>query len=113
MDEIFTEVTGSTFHEITNNFKSKVAGKAKGYGFEGEVSAAFKRKDFNQSKNEYALCTVDIKKTATSIVANMDSIRLNYLTDEAYQNINGVAFEGEDDKEGRKMDEEPCSSLHR
>ena len=107
MDDAFTVVTGSTLHELTNNFTAKASASAKGFGFDGEVSAAFKRKDFNQSKNEYALCTVDIKKTATSIVANMDSIRLNYLTDEAYQNINGVAFEGEDDKEGRKMDEEP------
>ena len=107
MDEIFTEVTGSTFHEITNNFKSKVAGKAKGYGFEGEVSAAFNRNDFSKNETEYALSTVDITKTNVELLTDKRGIIGGMMTDEAYNSINGIAVKSQTAKKNRATGKKP------
>ena len=96
------EATGSTFYEVTNNFTIQTSGSAKGHGFEGEVSAAFKCNDFSSNKHDYALCTVDVRKTNAAINEDMTNIRNKYMTEEAYNNINGLAVKSKSAKKGRE-----------
>ena len=100
MKEHYIEATGSTFHELTNNFGAKANGSGKYNNFSGEVSAAFKCSDFSSNKFDYSLCTVDIVKTKAMLTADRTKIIYNYMTDEAYYNINGLPmpedmFDGE------------------
>ncbi len=102
--ECYMEATGSTFREMTNDFKTKACVKGEGFGFAAEASAAFNRKDFSQSKYEYALCVVDITKTKAELVnVNLSTIMQKYMCDEAYSNINGIPFQMKDARPGRAV----------
>ncbi len=91
MTESFMEATGSTFQEMSNDFQSKATANGKGFGFKGEASAAYNRKDFSQNKHEYALCRVDVTKTKAQITTHdLTAIIANYMCDDAYYSINGL-----------------------
>ena len=91
MLDVYTEITGSTFSEISNKLRTKAGGDVKCFGFDGEVSAAFGRDDFSQNKNEYSLGIVDVYKTKVELVnVNHTTIALDYMCDEAYASINGM-----------------------
>lgn len=89
MLDVYTEITGSTFSEMSNKLRTKAGGDVKCFGFDGEVSAAFGRDDFSQNKNEYSLGIVDVYKTKVELVnVNHTTIALDYMCDEAYAQFN-------------------------
>ena len=93
MQEVSEDYTGSSFSEVTNNFKAKASASGEGWGFEGEVSASFGRNDFSNNKYEYALSTIDVKKTTAELInINHNTIALCYMCNEAYANINGQPY---------------------
>jgi len=108
MMESYMEATGSTFHEMTNDLKTKASASGKGFGFEAEASAAYNRKDFSQNKNEYALCRVDVTKMKVHLTSNdLATIVLDYMCDDAYNSISGVPVAPENARSGRAVSKQP------
>lgn len=89
----YDQYTGSTLHEISNDFKTSANVKGKGFGFEGEIGAKFNMKNNDSSQNEYAMSIVRIKKTNVALIGqNASTLSNYYMCNEAYANINGKPF---------------------
>ena len=94
MDYHITECSGSTFRELSNDFKTQASAKGKGFGFEGEINASFHANNFNNSKSDYALNIIEVSKCKAELTnCNRLNLMQDYMCDEAFCNINGLPYD--------------------
>lgn len=83
-------VTGSSVSEISNKLSTKASVEGSYCGFKGEVKASFDMEHFQSSNYEYALSYLDMTVRKASLSKSFESVKFNYMTDDAYNDINGV-----------------------
>ena len=83
-------VTGSSVSEISNKLSTKASVEGSYCGFKGEVKASFDMEHFKSSNYEYALSYLDMTIRKASLSKSFESVKFNYMTDDAYNDINGV-----------------------
>ena len=84
-------VTGSTINELTNNLavKANVEG---GFGkFKGEANGSFDMDIVKNTNYEFASNYFDIAVRRASLNRGLESLKDNYMTDDAWNDINGVS----------------------
>ena len=83
-------VTGSSVSEMSNKLSAKASVEGSYCGFKGEVESSFDMEHFKSSNYEYALSYVDFGIRKASLSKSFESVKFNYMTDDAYNDINGV-----------------------
>ena len=83
-------VTGSSVSEISNKLSTKASVEGSYCGFKGEVKASFDMEHFQSSNYEYALSYLDMTIRKASLSKSFKSVKFKYMTDDAYNDINGV-----------------------
>ena len=93
LDKTESIVTGSSIAEVSNNLavKAEVSG---GFGkFQAEAKASFTMNNQESSNYEYAISNVDLAVNNASISGDIESLKDDYMTDDAWNNINGVPIQ--------------------
>ena len=93
LDKTESIVTGSSIAEVSNNLavKAEVSG---GFGkFQAEAKASFTMNNQESSNYEYAISYVDLAVNNASISGDIESLKDDYMTDDAWNNINGVPIQ--------------------
>ena len=94
LDKTESIVTGSSIAEISNNLavKAEVSG---GFGkFQAEASGAFNMANQTNTNYEYAISYIDMAVHEANIQAeDFATLKDDYMTDDAWNNINGVTVE--------------------
>ena len=94
MDYHIIECSGNTYRELSNDFKTQASAKGKGFGFEGEINASFHANNFNNSKSDYALNIIEVKKCKAELTnCNRLNLMQEFMCDEAFCNINGLPYD--------------------
>ena len=86
-------VTGSSIAEVSNNLavKAEVSG---GFGkFQAEASGAFNMANQKNTNYEYAISYIDMAVREAIISGDIESLKDEYMTDDAWNNINGVPIQ--------------------
>ncbi|MBQ3631432.1 MAG: hypothetical protein II949_09365, partial [Prevotella sp.] len=83
-------VTGSSVSEISNKLSAKASVEGSYCGFKGEVKASFDMEHFQSNNYEYALSYLDMTVRKASLSKSFESVKFYYMTDDAYNDINGV-----------------------
>ncbi len=83
-------VTGSSVSEISNKLSAKASVEGSYCGFKGEVKSSFDMEHFKSSNYEYAISYLDMTIRKASLNKSFESVKFNYMTDDAYNDINGV-----------------------
>ena len=83
------EYTGSCFSQICNQLEAEASLKGEKGGFEGEVSASFAMKSFEESNRDYVLSKIDVVINESHFEDDIQNIAGEWLTDAAYDAING------------------------
>ena len=83
-------VTGSSVSEISNKLSAKASVEGSYCGFKGEVKSSFDMEHFKSSNYEYALSYLDMTIRKASLSKSFKSVKFKYMTDDAYNDINGV-----------------------
>lgn len=86
--------SGSSITELMNELNANAKFEGKYFGFKGEVGATFGMKDFSNSNNEYAISYVEVAQQNIYLQMNIDEIIMDYMTDAAYEAINGLPHKG-------------------
>lgn len=96
MDASFVAKTysGSSVSELSNELSADASFKGKYLGFKGEVGAAFDMNDFSKQENEYAISYVEADKRSAYMEMSTTEIINTYMTDAAYDDINGLPTKG-------------------
>ena len=96
MDASFVAKTysGSSVSELSNELSADASFKGKYLGFKGEVGASFGMKDFSKQENEYAISYVEADKRSAYMEMSTTEIINKYMTDAAYDDINGLPTKG-------------------
>ena len=82
--------TGSSISEITNDLSVKADVKG-GFGkFTAEANASFDMKNARNDKHEYALTYMNYQLTESKLGYTISNLRSKYMTEEAYEDINGI-----------------------
>lgn len=84
------EYTGSCFSQLCNNLKAEASFEGKKGGFEGEISAKFDMKNFQETNRDYVMSRVDVVINKSHFEADCQSIMGEWMTDQAYDAINGL-----------------------
>ncbi len=85
-----TTVTGSSMNELTDNLSSKAQVKG-GFGkFKAEASANFDVSYAKKNTYEYALTYMDATVRTVRFETNIDVLKNEYITQSAYNAINGL-----------------------
>jgi hypothetical protein len=82
-------VTGSTISEVSNKLKVKASVEGSYAGFKGEASASFDMETSEKTTYEYASTYFDIQLRRASFSKGLQELKLLYMTDDAYNAING------------------------
>jgi len=96
MDASFVAKTysGSSVSELSNELSADASFKGKYLGFKGEVGASFGMNDFSKQENEYAISYVEADKRSAYMEMSTTEIINKYMTDAAYDDINGLPTKG-------------------
>lgn len=90
----FQSYTGSNVADISNKLQAAAGVKGKGFGFKGEIQAAFDSKYYTSSQHEYALTYYNIIKERIVVEPELSRLRSKddngYMTASAYDAINGL-----------------------
>lgn len=86
--------SGSSVSELMNELNADAKFEGKYFGFKGEVGATFGMKDFSNNNNEYAISYVEVAQQNIFLQMNRDEIIMDYMTDAAYEAINGLPHKG-------------------
>ena len=83
-------VTGSSISELTNNLAVKANVKG-GFGkFKAEANASFDMNHAENSNHEFASTYFDLAVRHASLSKDLETLKDNYMTDDAWNAINGV-----------------------
>lgn len=96
MDASFVAKTysGSSVNELSNDLSTDMSVKGKYLGFKGEVGASFGMKDFSKQENEYAISYEEADMQSVNMEMSITEIINTYMTDAAYDDINGLPTQG-------------------
>ena len=96
MDASFVAKTysGSSVSELSNDLSTDMSVRGKYLGFKGEVGASFGMKDFSKQENEYAISYVEADMQSVNMEMSTTEIINTYMTDAAYDDINGLPTQG-------------------
>ena len=83
-------VTGSTISEVSNKLTVKASVEGSYGGFKGEANASFDMETSESSTYEYASTFFDVQKRRASLSKSPQSLIFDYMTDDAYNAINGL-----------------------
>ena len=83
-------VTGSTISEVSNKLTVKASVEGSYGGFKGEANASFDMETSESSTYEYASTYFDVQKRRASLSKSAQSLIFDYMTDDAYNAINGL-----------------------
>ena len=83
-------VTGSTISEVSNKLTVKASVEGSYGGFKGEANASFDMETSESSTYEYASTYFDVQKRRASLSKSPQSLIFDYMTDDAYNAINGL-----------------------
>ena len=86
-------VTGSTISEVSNKLTVKASVEGSYGAFKGEASASFNMDTSEKNTYEYASTYFDMQTCRASITTGIESLIMNYMTDDAYSAINGLPVE--------------------
>lgn len=86
-------VTGSTVSEVSNKLTVKASVEGSYGAFKGEANASFDMNTSEKTTYEYASTYFDLQMYRASLTTGVQSLILNYMTDDAYNAINGLAVE--------------------
>ena len=86
-------VTGSTISEVSNKLTVKASVEGSYGAFKGEASASFNMDTSEKNTYEYASTYFDMQTCRASITTGIESLIMNYMTDDAYSAINGLSVE--------------------
>jgi len=86
--------SGSSVTELMNELNTGAKFEGKYLGFKGEVGATFNMKDFSNNNNEYAISYVEVAQQDIFLEMNHNEIIMTYMTDAAYEAINGLPHKG-------------------
>ncbi|PWL59503.1 MAG: hypothetical protein DBY35_09370 [Bacteroidales bacterium] len=86
--------SGSSVTELMNELNADAKFEGKYFGFKGEVGATFGMRDFSNKNNEYAISYVEVAQQNIFLQMNRDEIIMDYMTDAAYEAINGLPHKG-------------------
>ena len=83
-------ITGSSVNEMSNKLSVKAGVSGSYMGFKGEVKASFNT-DYSQSLNhEYAITFLDLLVRRASLSKSIEALKDEYMTEDAYVDINGA-----------------------
>lgn len=85
--------SGSSVSSLMNDLSADAKFGGKYFGFKGEIGATFKAADFKSNNHEYAITYVEIAQRTAYLEMTKKNI-IKYMTDEAYDAINGLPTEG-------------------
>ncbi|MBR5325660.1 MAG: hypothetical protein IKU49_04110 [Prevotella sp.] len=83
-------VTGSTISEVSNKLTVKASVEGSYGAFKGEANASFDMETSESSTYEYASTYFDVQKRRASLNKSPQSLIFDYMTDDAYNAINGL-----------------------
>ena len=86
-------VTGSTISEVSNKLTVKASVEGSYGGFKGEANASFDMETSESNTYEYASTYFDVQKRRASLSKSPQSLIFDYMTDDAYNAINGLPVE--------------------
>ena len=86
--------SGSSITELMNELSADAKFEGKYSGFKGEVGATFGMSDFSNNNHEYAISYVEVAQQSIFLEMNRDQIIMDYMTDAAYEAINGLPHKG-------------------
>ena len=86
-------VTGSTISEVSNKLTVKASVEGSYGGFKGEANASFDMETSESSTYEYASTYFDVQKRRASLSKSPQALIFDYMTDDAYNAINGLPVE--------------------
>ncbi len=86
--------SGSSITSLMNELNTDAKFSGKYFGFKGEVGATFSMKDFSSNNYEYAISYVEVAMQNIYLEMNAQEIIDKYMTDEAYEAINGLPHKG-------------------
>lgn len=86
--------SGSSVSELSNELAADASFGGKYLGFKGEVGASFGMKDFSKQENEYAISYVEADMQSVNMEMSISEIINKYMTDDAYNDINGLPTTG-------------------
>lgn len=86
-------VTGSTVSEVSNKLTVKASIEGSYGGFKGEANASFDMETSESNTYEYASTYFDIQLYRASLSKSPQSLIFDYMTDDAYNAINGLPVE--------------------
>ncbi len=86
--------SGASVTELMNELNADAHFEGKYLGFKGEIGATFGMKDFSNNNKEYAISYVEVVQQNIFFEANRSEIILDYMTDAAYEAINGLSHKG-------------------
>lgn len=90
--------TGSSVTELSNDLSVSAKVSGGGFGFKGEAGASFKMKDFSSNNYEYSIACVSVALKTAETKKTTVTLRKNCMTPEAYQEINGLDADGNQDE---------------
>lgn len=89
-------VTGSSITELSNKLSSSAHIEGSGWGFKGEIGASFEMEDIQTNQYEYAIAYITVATTSVTTTEPVLTLaKKEYMTPEAYHNINGLNMFGE------------------
>jgi len=83
-------ITGSSASELSIKLNASANVSGGGWGFKGEAGASFDMNDFKSNKYEYAIAYINVAKRSVTTTKSAQTLRENYMTPEAYKEINGL-----------------------
>ena len=86
--------SGSSVTSLMNELNADAKFEGKYCGFKGEVGATFGMKDFSNNNYEYAISYVEVAKQNIYLEMGVQEIIDKYMTNEAYEAINGLPHKG-------------------
>ena len=86
-------VTGSTISEVSNKLTVKASVEGSYGGFKGEANASFDMETSESNTYEYASTYFDVQKRRASLSKSPQALIFDYMTDDAYNAINGLPVE--------------------
>lgn len=86
--------SGSSITQLMNELNANAKLEGKYCGFKGEVGASFGMTDFSKNNNEYAISYVEVALQNIVLEADINYIIMDYMTDAAYEAINGLDHQG-------------------
>ena len=84
------EESGASVEELARKLNTTAHASTEFGGFKGSVDAAFNIGQKSTSSNEFAWMDLNVRSGRVQLHGAQDDVILEYMTDEAYANINGM-----------------------